>query len=475
MTDLVVRRADLGAGRLADVRVRRDRVVAVAPELEVRSTDELLDAGGCGLIPGLHDHHVHLYGWAASQRSLVVGPPEVHDHRALVEAMVASDRNLPADAWLRGVGYHESVAGALDRHSLDALLPGRPVRIQHRSGAQWILNSAGLERLPAAVRGDPRVERDREGQPTGRLSRMDERLAQAWEPTKVDLAEVSALALQKGVTAFTDATPFSEQCKLSLLAEAKGRGEIVQHVTVMSAPGAHFSPPAGIRTGPVKVLLDDMTLPTFDELKAMVIDAHSHGRPVAVHCVTGVQTVLTLSVLSDAGTMPGDRMEHGALIAPELIPELERLGVTVVTNPGFVHERGDNYLVDVDPRDLDDLYRCDSLRRVGVNVLAGTDAPFGPADPWHVARTAATRQTASGTVLGENEAVPRPLALSLFFGGTDGFFGGVDGQGCPQLVAPGAASDLVVLSVPLDEALKSLSADNVAACIVGGRVALDRR
>lgn len=486
MTDLVVRRADFGAGRQADVRVSRDRIVAVAPHLEIRSTDELLDAAGGGVIPGLHDHHVHLYGWAASRRSVAVGPPQVRDHAAFVERVVASDRALPAGAWLRGVGYHESVAGVLDRRTLDALVPARPVRIQHRSGAQWILNSVGLERLPGALLTDRGIERDSEGQPTGRLSRMDERLAQVWERTEVDLAEVSALALQQGVTAFTDATPFSEQRQLDLLFDAKKRGDIVQSLTLMSAPRSLLEFPLGIQTGPAKVLLDDNALPTFDELLTTVIDVHDEGRAVAVHCVTAVQTVLTLAVLSNAGSLPGDRIEHGALISPELIPDLERLGITVVTNPGFVFERGDTYLADVDPKELDNLYRCASLRRSGVKVLAGTDAPFGRADPWQAARAAVTRETFEGAVLGGDEAVSPLQALSLFFEGAEFLEGGeffeggefsgrAVGEQCPLLVAPGAPPDLIVLSVPFDEALKSLSADNVAACIVGGQVALDRR
>ena len=46
--------------------------------------------------------------------------------------------------WLRGVAYHESVAGPLDRDRLDAWVADRPLRVQHRSGALWMLNSAGI-------------------------------------------------------------------------------------------------------------------------------------------------------------------------------------------------------------------------------------------------------------------------------------------------------------------------------------------
>ena len=48
------------------------------------------------------------------------------------------------DGWIRAVGYHDSVAGELDRHRLDELFARAPVRIQHRSGAMWIVNTPGL-------------------------------------------------------------------------------------------------------------------------------------------------------------------------------------------------------------------------------------------------------------------------------------------------------------------------------------------
>ena len=61
------------------------------------------------------------------------------------------------DGWIRAVGYHASVAGELDREQLDALVADTPLRIQHRSGAMWILNSAGLARVGLADHPDGRL------------------------------------------------------------------------------------------------------------------------------------------------------------------------------------------------------------------------------------------------------------------------------------------------------------------------------
>ena len=96
---------------------------------------------------------------------------------------------------------------------------------------------------------------------------------------------------------------------------------------------------APLRWGPVKLLLDDDRLPTFDAFTTLVRDAHARGRPVAVHCVTRTQAALTVAVLSEAGVRPGDRMEHGAVLGIDLVPTVRSLGITVVTQPGFVLAR----------------------------------------------------------------------------------------------------------------------------------------
>ena len=157
-------------------------------------------------------------------------------------------------------------------------------------------------------------------------------------------------------------------------------------------------------------MLDDDTLPSLDDLAGQVRQAHAARRAVAVHCVTRVQLLLTLAALDTAGRRPGDRIEHGAVIPAETVPDLR--GLTVVSQPHFVAERGAQYAADVDPEDRPDLWRLRTLIDGGVAVAAGSDAPFGGADPWHVMR-AATRRPAN---LGPGEAVAPATAIRLFLG-----------------------------------------------------------
>jgi predicted amidohydrolase YtcJ len=76
-------------------------------------------------------------------------------------ALWAADATLPPGAWIRAVGWHESSGWELDRKSLDYAVPHRPVRVQHASGALWVLNSPALDAVGLA------------DHPTGRLYGMD--------------------------------------------------------------------------------------------------------------------------------------------------------------------------------------------------------------------------------------------------------------------------------------------------------------
>ena len=78
----------------------------------------------------------------------------------------------------------------------------------------------------------------------------------------------------------------------------------------------------------------------------------------------------------------GDRIEHAAVTPGDVVADLARLGVTVVTQPNFVAERGDHYLADVPAVEHDQLWRVASLLSASIPVALSTDMPFGGDDPW---------------------------------------------------------------------------------------------
>ncbi len=455
---MLIRRAELAGSGVADVRLAAGRISAYGPGLRRRRGEDELDAGGGALLPGLHDHHIHLHALAAAATSVPAGPPAVLTASQLAQGLAAADRRLPPQAWIRCVGYHESVAGPLDRWLLDRMIAHRPVRVQHRTGALWVLNSLAAAQTGLDACDEPGIERDSARRPTGRLWRMDSWLAERMPAAPPpDLAAVSRRAAAMGVTGFTDATVGLRQADIGALASAVASGAVVQRLSCMAPPGAAGPAVAGFGLGPVKIMLDDTGLPTLGEFTERVRAAHAAGRPVAVHCVTRVQFALTLAALDAAGALPGDRIEHGAIIPAASLPQLRERGLTVVSQPHFVVERAGGYRSDVPPADIPDLWRLRSLLEAGVGVAAGTDAPFGDADPWLVMR-AATRRPSG---LGGAEAISGRRALGLFLGS----------PGAPavqRLIAPGQTADLVLLRAPAAEAARALGADLVAATLIGG-------
>lgn len=433
---MLIQRATLLDGTTTDIRVT-DHIEAVADSLTPRPGERLLDANHGTVVPGLHDHHVHLRSAAAALTSTRVGPAEVRSRADLARALTSAA--VGADGWIRAVGYHEAVAGPLDRTLLDELSPALPVRVQHRSGVLWTLNSLGLARVGLA------------DHPDGRLRSADRHWSDSLQRVDAGLTEISRQLSSFGVTGVTDATPDLEVADVVKLIEAHRHGELSQRVHCL-APG--------------KRILHDDDL-DLAELTEWITLRHNDGAPVAVHCVTAAQLVVTLAALRAAGVHPQDRIEHASVVPDDALTDVAALGVTVVTQPNFVAERGDQYLTDVPAAEHHELWRVATLVGAGVPVALSTDMPFGAGDPWAAMRAAVYRTTPSGAVLGTDERVSARAALTMFLGHAEQ-------PTRARTVTPGQPGDLCVLAAAPAEALTELASDLVAATVVAGQVVFER-
>jgi predicted amidohydrolase YtcJ len=183
---------------------------------------------------------------------------------------------------------------------------------------------------------------------------------------------------------------------------------------------------------------------------------------VAFHCVTRAELVLALAALESAGVERGDRIEHASVAPPELVKLLAERRVSVVTQPGFVHERGDAYLSDVEPAEVRWLYRGRGFLEAGVPLGGGSDAPFGEADPWIAMRAAVDRRSAGGDTLCSDEALSPEEALALFTSPPEA------PGGPPRRIEVGAPADLCLLDRPWSRARRTLSRAAVRATLIGG-------
>src|SRR4051812_30588933 len=432
--NLLLTQAELEGVR-RDVRVHDGIVNEVAARLRPAASEEVVDAGGAALLPGLHDHHIHLLATAAAMTSVQCRPPNVHDRASLASAL----RSAPGNGWIRGVGYSDDVAGPLDRNVLDGMLPDRPVRVQHRTGGLWVLNSLALQRTGL----------DQSGDHTGRLWRFDTQLRARLDSDgdiKPDLRALARRLNGYGVTGVTDATPDLDAAAVALLAE------LPLDLVLLGAPDDVHLPGS---PGPRKMLLHDHDLPDLDALVARIERSHAHGRPVAVHCVTRESLVLTVLAIESAGYVEGDRIEHAAVVPPELIGRIAALGLAVVTQPSFVALRGDDYLRDVAADDVECLYPYASLLSGGVCVAPSSDAPYGDLDPWRTLVAARDRRTRRGAAIAPHERVEVLTALRGFLSPL------LQPGSAPRSIRPGVVADLCLLDASLREVVAEPDADRV--------------
>ena len=438
------------AGSRGNVRLG-ETIQEVSTALTARPGEFVLDAKGGALLPGLHDHHMHFLAAAAYEESINCDDEEFKD----VESFRDYVELQKGDGWIRAVNFSETVFGFLDARAIDELVDSRPIRMQHSSGKFWVLNSLGIEALKLRdfthLDG---VESDNRGNPTGRLFRMDDWLRNQAKFTLPDIKSYSQKLSSYGITSFTDTSATNNSQVQMQFKKWLKEGLIQQKYWLMGDET--------IQGGPMKIVLDEDALPDIKFLLNRINIARQMDRNVAFHCTTHVELLFALAALKDSSIEEGDRIEHGSIITDEMIKELRGLGLTVVTQPGFLWERGDRYLEQLSDGELRHLYRCQSLIDQGVNVAVSSDAPYGPISPWDVIKHSTERLTKSDVVVGEVERISASTALRSYLTSKG------DPAGEVRQVQAGFAADLCLLDRPLSEALKTPYAVSVVATLVDG-------
>lgn len=457
--DLVVRNVRLIGSNATSLAISKGRIAAIGSPADAHGPE--LDAKGATAIPGLVDHHIHLLATAARMQSVSLAGALTK--QALADRLQSAAAVRPAGEWLRATGYDERAAGLLDAAAIDQWVGDRPTRIQDRTGALWMLNSAAL-----ALMGDAPyhggVETGADGVPTGRLWRCDDWLRQRIATKPPSLAALGQKLLRYGITCVTDAGADNGPGHAALLGAAVRSGDLPQRLTIMGREDLPSAP--DYQVGALKLLYDEADWPDAAVVSRRIADARQQGRAVAAHCTTTAELLLYLAALDDAGgARAGDRIEHGSMIPQSMIADIASASLTVVTQPGFVHDRGDRYLAQVPDHECADLYRLGSLLDAGVTLAAGSDAPYSTVNPWIGIQAAQHRLTASGAPLGLSEAISAADAMALYR--PDGFRRGK----APPVVSVGQIGDLCLRSGERASSEAAHAAAGVInATIIGGKV-----
>lgn len=295
--------------------------------------------------------------------------------------------------------------------------------------------------------------------PTGRLWRCDDWLRQRLATKPPSLLALGQELLRHGITSVTDAGADNGPGHATLLGAAVRSGDLPQHLTIMGREDLPSAP--DYQVGALKLLYDEADWPDAAVVSRRIADARQQGRAVAAHCTTTAELLLYLAALDHAGgARAGDRIEHGSMVPRSMIADIASAGLMVVTQPGFIHDRGDRYLTQVPDHELANLYRLRSLLDAGIAVAAGSDAPYANINPWIGIQAAQERLTATDAPLGLSEAISAADAMALY---------------SPSGAKRGTAKPIVTLGQVGDLCLASGetahgSTGAISATIIGGRV-----
>jgi len=300
-----------------------------------------------------------------------------------------------------------------------------------------------------------------------------------------DYARAASSALvAAGVTAVTDAGRDNTADRFDLYARLVTEDRFLPRPTVMLSPSAKCPIPggvSGVKTGARKIAITfsgGEMHPDFDQLVALITSAHRAASQVAVHAVELEAIVMACEAFAAIGSRTRvverrHRIEHASECPPEIAHMLAATGLSVVTQPGFIHDRGDRYLsalvTEAGGANPADLYAARNLLDAGVVVAGSSDAPFGPVRPLTGIQAAVTRTSSSGESLGREQAIPIKEALRLY-GPNAAWLDHQEGE--IGSLEPGKRADLVVLgSDPRQVAPSEIGSIPVVATLIGGGLA----
>jgi hypothetical protein len=486
-----------------------------------------VDFGPATIVPGLIDAHCHITLLAYLLTGADCSQPACPDIASLAASLAATPPG--PDGWITGSGYVEYRL-AEHRHptrdDLDAAIPDVPAVVYHASLHLGVTNSAGLRALGLDdTSPDPPqgwLGRDADGRLDGRLqesaaldllaANRKRYLAALDAAGRADfMARAGRHLAALGITAVADAA--GEAAAFGALREAERRGQLPVRVTMMfTHPESAWLRAAGmttgfgpdrLRIGAIKLWADGgMNSRTAavdepyldppgetgllwyspDELAAIVRECVEAGFQVGIHAQGERGIRISLAALAavtptsyernrTAPTSPArnplrHRIEHGGCFTPELRAEAARLGIHVVSQPGFLSALGDAYFEAFGEARTAGLYPFASMAREGILVAGSSDAPVIGASPLTGMRDAILRRTDGGRFVARDEAVTAEAALAMFTTGAAFVDWADDLTGS---LTPRRLADFTVLDAdPLEIDPERIGPGLVRATYVGG-------
>ena len=397
---------------------------------------EVIDAGGCTLLPGLIDSHFHLLWGALKLDKLRLEAANTLPE--ILAALAAYAAANPQRVWIEGVQlkYNAIPAGErLDRWRLDAAVPDRPVYLSAFDGHTVWTNTAALQRADllhgrATPAGSAIVMDAATSTATGELR----------EPGAFDLVRAHipppsaderraavrkglALCAQHGITSVHNMDNWDDGITVYAALEALGALTVRVYVPYNIEPETPLSQIAEaaelkrryqgdfVRAGAVKVFMDGVlesytalmvddyadlpgkrggALYTAEHFAAVAAESDRLGLQIFVHACGDGAVRRTLDGYAHAQRVNGHRdsrhrIEHIEVIHPDDLIRFAALGVIASMQPIHAPVTCAADAVWVQRAGADrwrNSFAWQTLRAAGARQVYGSDWPVAPMDPF---------------------------------------------------------------------------------------------
>ncbi|GGP73848.1 hypothetical protein FHS33_004825 [Streptomyces calvus] len=481
------------------------RIVGLDATVEDLPARTVLDCGGATVVPGFGDAHNHMAWFGQSLTELDLSTATTLSQ--VYDAVARRAAGLPADAWIIGSGYDDTVMGGHPhRAELDRAAGGRPVWLKHRSGhmcavGSEILRRAGVLDGTADAPEGGVVVRDGDGAPTGLLQERAQALVtDLVMPYPVaDLADALGRAAEvyaaEGLTHVVEAgiglgligrSPVEAaayqlarergtlRTRVELMVAADNLHALRAHADDGITTGIDLGLRSGfgddrLRLGPMKIWLDGSLIGRTaavseplcghdhaggvyqnspEEMHRLVVEAHRAGWRVAAHAIGDSAVDLALDAFAEAQrVLPRPdvrhRVEHSGVVRPDQLDRYAELGAVPVPQPRFLYEVGDSMSAGLGPERTVWMYRHRSFLERGIRVPGSSDRPVAPGAPLLGMQSMVERLSRAGTVLAPDERVTAEQALRAYTIDAAWASHDEDRRGS---ITPGKYADFVILS-----------------------------
>jgi len=427
----------------------------------------LRDLKGQVVLPGLFDAHIHVFFLAKQSHAVnLEGCASIEELQERLRRHIAGEGpSIKTLAFVEGSHWDQELLGRLPtRFDLDAVCPDHPVILYRRCWHIGVVNSKALEACgitadtPTVAGGA--IDRDASGELTGVLREAAlELLApltsseSSFEQKKKLLEEGLRLCASMGITsvqtndskqlgAISDSwdvySSLADEgklpCRVFLTVSCKDvgddavpQGPVVHPSGLLSCDRVKLwtDGALGARTAAViEPYSDDpgntgILQMTPGDIDSALLEAKRRNLRIEAHAI-GDRAAMALLGSFECHLSPADRpvMTHCQILSRQLVQWMSRLGVVANVQPQFVPSDATiaPSRLGVGSERFQHSYAWATLRRHGVRLAGGSDAPVEPPAPLAGMRCAMTHESSSpcGPPLRAEERLTFGEALEMY-------------------------------------------------------------